>query len=248
MLDRPVSSLRLRRLTRQQFLRRIGAVALVSPAMLALAPACADDDSEPDDAAGPLTADQALERLLAGNARFAAGDPEHPDQSDERRDEVAQGQRPFATVLGCVDSRVPPELVFDQGVGSLFTTRVAGNVLGAEVVGSIEFGWLELGIPLVVVLGHERCGAVTAAVEIIEAGDDAPGSLQAIVDAIAPAIDEAGHGGDDVVDDVVRANARLVAEQLAAPGTILGDAVAAGSVRIVAMHFDLDTGEAEVLG
>src|SRR5438093_4353999 len=130
----------------------------------------------------------ALQRLLDGNARYVANKAERPDQTVERRLALAQAQHPFAAILGCADSRVPAEIVFDQGLGDLFVVRVAGPVLDEAVLGSLEFAVAELGLGLILVLGHERCGAVAATIAALERGADAPGRIADLVAAITPAV------------------------------------------------------------
>src|SRR5436305_9248189 len=131
-----------------------------------------------------LSADQSLSRLLAGNARFVAHKERHPDESSARRRELVSGQHPFAVILGCADSRVAPELLFDEGLGDLFVIRVAGNIADDAVLGSIEYAVEHLGSKLIVVLGHESCGAVSAAV----ASESASGHLSSLVTAIRPSV------------------------------------------------------------
>lgn len=180
-----------------------------------------------------MTGDEALERLLEGNRRFVAGTPEHPRQDAQRRAEQAEGQTPFAVILGCSDSRVPPEVVFDQGVGDLFVVRVAGNTAADQLtLGSIEFGVSVLECPLLLVLGHEKCGAVTAAVDTIVKGQRPGGRLDTLVDPIAPAVE-----GPDVtraVDENVRRQASTLASTFptaAVVGTVYS--LATGGVSIV---------------
>jgi carbonic anhydrase len=134
-----------------------------------------------------LTGDQALQELMNGNKRYVAAELAHPNQTAARRAEVAKGQDPFAIIVGCSDSRVPPEIIFDQGLGDLFVTRVAGNIVDDVVLGSIEYAAEHLGVPLIVVLGHKRCGAVEAAAK----GGDAPVHIRSLVEAIKPAIKKA---------------------------------------------------------
>jgi carbonic anhydrase len=126
-----------------------------------------------DEVMAGVSPDDARTQLMQGNARYVAAKMKHPTQSAERRIEVAKGQHPVAVVLGCADSRVPPELLFDQGLGDLFTVRVAGNIADDAVIGSIEYALEHLGATLVMVLGHERCGAVQAAVDLSESGGTA---------------------------------------------------------------------------
>src|SRR5207247_2291014 len=137
--------------------------------------------------AGP-SADQAMKMLQDGNARFVSGKLEHPNESPERRTEVAKGQHQFAVILACADSRVGPEVIFDAGLGDLFVTRVAGNVVDDAMLGSIEYAVEHLGAPLIVVCGHQRCGAVQATVETVASGAPAPGHLGALIDPIKPAV------------------------------------------------------------
>jgi carbonic anhydrase len=184
-----------------------------------------------------------LARLEAGNARYASGELARAHQTVERRSEVAQGQEPFAVIVGCADSRVPPELVFDQGLGDLFVVRCAGNVLGDAALGSIEYAAEHLGCELVVVLGHERCGAVDAVVK----GGELPGHLAAFVPAILPVVAAARTQGGDVLDNSVRLNAKKIAAELRLCEPILSHLVHEGKLAVVPARYDLDTGEVEWL-
>lgn len=191
----------------------------------------------------PNTKSSVLDRLLAGNRRFVEGKPLHQNASLERRGEVAKGQHPSAIIVGCADSRVPPELVFDQGLGDLFVVRCAGNVLGDAALGSIEYAVEHLNVELVVVLGHERCGAVDAVVK----GGELPGHLNSFTPAIAPVVETAKKKGGDVLDNAVRANAQRIARQLEECEPILSEYQHLGKLRIVPARYDLDTGEVELL-
>ena len=193
--------------------------------------------------AGP-TPDAVLKELQAGNARFVGGKPKHPDASRARRAELAKGQHPKAAVLGCADSRVPPELVFDEGLGDLFVVRVAGNVADPVDVGSIEYAVEHLGVGLVVVLGHHSCGAVKATAD---AGGKAEGNIGAIVSEIAPAVEQAkaSPGKEGLVDDAVHVNARRTAGALVERSPVLKKAVEEKKVKIVAAVYDLKTGQVE---
>jgi carbonic anhydrase len=193
--------------------------------------------------AGMPTAEQAMERLMAGNKRYVASKQTHPHQTRERCVELSAGQYPFAVILGCADSRVPPEVIFDQGLGDLFVIRVAGNVLDDIVVGSVEYAAAHLHTPLIVVLGHARCGAVGATV----AGGELEGHLPSLAEAIQPAVDQVKDLPGDLVDNAVRANARMVAEQLRSSQPVLSELVNAGALKIVAARYDLDTGVVELL-
>ena len=184
----------------------------------------------------------ALDRLLEGNRRFRTGRPRHPHQSPGRRREVAAGQSPFAVVVGCADSRVSPEVVFDQGLGDLFDVRVAGNVLDDLVLGSVEFAVEELDPVVLVVLGHERCGAVTATVDAIESGATPPGHLGAIVDRLRPVVEPILHEPGDPVDNGVVANVRAVVAQATAGSEIVAHAAGTGALTVVGARYDLDSG------
>ncbi|RIQ11280.1 carbonic anhydrase, partial [Jiangella rhizosphaerae] len=140
----------------------------------------------------PTSADDVWAVLAAGNERFASGRPRHPHEDRPYRESLVSGQHPIACVLSCADSRVAPELVFDQGLGDLFTVRSAGEVLDDAVVGSIEYAVEHVAVPLVVVLGHAGCGAVRAAVEVVRGGPAPAGSIAALVRAIEPAVRTVG--------------------------------------------------------
>jgi carbonic anhydrase len=187
-------------------------------------------------------ADGAVARLVGGNWRFRHGAATHPHQSASWRREVADGQRPFAIVLSCADARVPPEIVFDQGLGDLFDVRVAGNVLDDLVLGSIEFAVAQWAPPLLVVLGHERCGAVMASIEAVESGATPPAHLDAIVDRLRPVVEPILHE-PDAVEAAVVGNVEAVAAQLVADSEVVAGAVGSGALRIVGARYGLDSGE-----
>lgn len=187
---------------------------------------------------------EALERLLAGNRRYVTG-KSTLDESEQRRIEVANRQHPFATILSCVDSRVPPELIFDQGLGDLFVIRTAGQVLDRAVLGSLEFGVAVLHIPVIVVLGHERCGAIRAALNFLERHEVAEAEIEYLVEALTPAIERGQQLGGDVWDHAVRAQIELLVDELCR-SPILCTAVQAGKLKIVGAYYDLDTGLVEV--
>ncbi|PWK08369.1 carbonic anhydrase [Tumebacillus permanentifrigoris] len=192
----------------------------------------------------PPSADSSLQTLLEGNKRFVVGNLLHPHQTPAHRTGLAKGQHPIATILSCSDSRVPPEVVFDQGLGDLFVTRVAGNVLSDEVLGSIEYGAEHLEIPLIVVLGHERCGAVTAVVQ----GEHASGSIKSLFKHIQPAVQKAKQSHPpDLVEASVRTNVRMVVHQIETSKPLLAQKIHAGKVHVVGARYDLDTGEIELL-
>ncbi len=191
----------------------------------------------------PLSPDAALKRLMDGNQRFVKQKSKHPDQSKARMKEVAQGQHPFATVLSCADSRVAPEILFDEGIGDLFDIRVAGNIVIPEVLGSIEYAVDLLGTPVLMVLGHERCGAVTAAVQ----GERLPGHIGSFVKAIKPALSRTKGQAGDPVDNAVVANVQYQIEKLKRSSKILSGRSQDGKLKIVGGRYDLDSGEVTLI-
>jgi carbonic anhydrase len=198
----------------------------------------------------PSTPGEALERLTAGNARFAGGKLEAGHRIVGRRAEVAAKQMPWAILLTCADSRVSPEHVFDQSLGDLFVCRVAGNVLDDHVVGSIEYAVEHFCPPLLMVLGHQRCGAVTDTIALVEKRGTAPGSIQSIVEAIAPVVRSTERGSLDAaayVDAVVGANAGAVAKSIEERSAIVSDAVSAGQLGVQPAVYSLDSGRVELL-
>ncbi|MGW1675243.1 carbonic anhydrase [Streptomyces sp. NPDC002324] len=193
----------------------------------------------------PSTADEALKELSKGNRRWRTLHEKHPDEGSTVRKALTSGQQPFALVLGCIDSRVPPELVFDQGLGDLMTVRSAGEVLDQSVLGSVKYGVLELSIPLVVVLGHQSCGAVKAAVAVDESGEELPSGIQYIADEIAPAIDHSVTG-DARVAATIDANVRLVRSKVVADPDVAAR-LKAGKVTVVGARYDLTTQRVHLL-
>ena len=185
-----------------------------------------------------VSLDAALAKLMAGNARYSSGNVSHPRQAAGRRAEVAKGQKPFAIVVGCSDSRTPPELVFDQGLGDVFVTRLAGSIVDDAALGSIEYAIEHFNSSVIVVLGHERCGAVDAAMK----GGKAPGKIGAVVKPIIPAVNAVKKSSTPTLDAAIYENARRTAAGLAGRSEILEGRVKAGTLKIVAARYDLDTG------
>ncbi len=190
-----------------------------------------------------ITPDAALQKLMDGNRRYIDQKRTFPDQSRSRILEVAKGQNPFATILGCSDSRVAPEILFDQGLGDLFDIRVAGNFIDNVVLGNMEYAVVELGVPLLVVLGHERCGAVKAALD----GKPVPGHIGSLVRAIKPAVSATKGQPGDAWDNAVRANVKMSVKNLKARSPILAKAIKAGTLKVVGGRYDLDTGTVEII-
>ena len=192
---------------------------------------------------------EALERLRDGNLRFATDGPtRRKTMSRQRRKELAQGQQPFAIVLGCSDSRVPAEMVFDQGLGDLFVIRVAGNIVAPSQVGSVEFAAERFGTRLVVVLGHSQCGAVMATLEELRQPMNHPGrNLQSIVGRIVPSVEgllaeEPGRDTAAVMAQAVRANIRASANQLRHGSELLERLIAKDGLLVVGAEYSLETG------
>ena len=231
---RPPASQMTRRLMNSTLVRSLAGAALGVAFCLAGLAA---------ETAAPVAPDVALTRLIDGNKRFVAGAATHPDQSVDVRTQLAQGQHPFAIVLACADSRLSPEIIFDQGLGDLFVIRNAGNLLDDHVLGSIEYAVEHLHTTLIVVLGHTKCGAVTAAV----AGGEVPGHLPSIVESLAGAVTMAKKKPGDPVDNAVRINAKLSAAALDQMEPIIGEAVKAGRVKVVAARYDVTTGQVDLL-
>jgi carbonic anhydrase len=188
-----------------------------------------------------VTSDAAIQRLKNGNQRFVEGRATHERQQAARRATIAKGQSPFAIIVCCSDSRVPPEIVFDQGLGDVFVVRTAGNVVDDVGLGSIEYAVEHLGTRLIVVLGHDHCGAVSAAVS----GGEAPGHVQAVVNAIRPAVERTRAQPGDAVANAVRANVVATVEKLRTAAPILPDRIKAGKLAVVGARYDLDDGHVE---
>jgi carbonic anhydrase len=191
----------------------------------------------------PPSAADVLAELKAGNEHHATKHYQHPHQTAARQRELATTQHPHATILSCADSRVAPEIVFDQGLGDLFDVRVAGNVAGDTEIASIEYAADHLGVPVVVVLGHQRCGAVTAAAE----PGEAPGHLPVLIAAIRPAVEQARGMPGDTIDNAVRINVENVVRQLTGSQPVLAGMTAAGRLQVVGAVYSLDTGRIEWL-
>lgn len=194
-------------------------------------------------------ADQALKELQKGNARFAKGKMLQLRRDQARRDETAKGQHPFVTVLTCSDSRLPPEIVFDQGLGDVFTMRVAGNVADVDEIGTIEYGVGHLQTPLCVVLGHTACGAVTAVVK----GAEVHGNIPALVDNIVPAVESARHqhpelSGDQLIPAVIEANVFQSIADLFTHSEEVRQLVQEGKLRVLGAVYDIQTGKVRWLG
>lgn len=211
----------------------------MKPAIFALAlaltawsfPAKSDEHSAPS----PATA---LKTLHAGNQRYVSHKLVHPHQTRLLRHRLVSGQHPVAAVLSCADSRVPPELVFDQGLGDLFTVRVAGNVVDDAILGSLEYAVEHLHVPIIIVLGHSGCGAVQATID----GGEPNTHIESLVKAIRPAVEQASHESGVLIDNAVRDNVQLAVKQLQQSNPILALMVNQGRLKILGAVYNLDTG------
>lgn len=190
-----------------------------------------------------VSAQQALNLLKEGNKRFIEGKSIRPHQSMERIKELATGQKPYAIIVGCSDSRVPSEIIFDQGLGDLFIVRTAGQVSSFASWGSIEFANAVLGAKLIVVVGHTKCGAVAAACKV----PDVPGQIVTLINAIKPAAQLAKNHDGDLVENAVKINVALQVQQLQNLEPVLTKAVQSGETMIVGAVYDLATGKVEFL-
>ncbi|HEY9875376.1 MAG TPA: carbonic anhydrase [Candidatus Obscuribacterales bacterium] len=191
-------------------------------------PAVAKDD---------MTPDEAVQLLMEGNQRFASGKRRNINQDLLRLRTVAKTQKPFAAILGCADSRVPSEIIFDRGFGDLFICRVAGNVATNEETGSLEFGTLVLGAKVIMVMGHKRCGAVDATIK----GASVPGQIGSLLEAIKPALKRAGDQEGDRLEATTKANVLVQVENLKA-SPVISQLIEEGKLKVVGGFYDLDTG------
>ena len=242
--ERLVNNLNAKPSSRREFIRlsglAVGASALALSGTVSAA-------GLPAEARDP---DSVLARLLEGNKRFASGQLVHPGRQPADFAALAAGQSPVAIIVGCADSRVAPELVFDQGVGDLFVVRVAGNIVsgaGPTVKGSIEFAVAELGARLIMVLGHEACGAVKAAVAHIDANDTLPGAIRDLVEFIRPAAAAVRGKPGDKLENAIKANVAMGVERLKGLDPILAVLVKKGDLKVVGAVYKLRTGVVELL-
>ncbi|HLP87039.1 MAG TPA: carbonic anhydrase [Nostocaceae cyanobacterium] len=206
-------------------------------------PAIAQKPVDPSAKPKPVNPEEALKRLVEGNGRFVEGKRLSPNQSKLRLQQTADGQYPFASILGCADSRVPAEIVFDQGIGDLFDVRVAGNVASQTAIGSLEFASAVLGSQLILVLGHAKCGAVQAAIK----GDPLPGRMGVFVEEIKPAVETVRRRNGNLENNSIAANVQYQVQRLAESSTILRNLKNEGKLKIVGGVYDLATGKVNLL-
>ncbi|MFF0205187.1 carbonic anhydrase [Streptomyces sp. NPDC005017] len=194
-----------------------------------------------------VTPHEAFEMLLAGNKRFVAGSPEHPNQDAARRAETAPGQNPFAVMFGCSDSRLAAEIIFDRGLGDLFVVRTAGHVAGSEVLGSIEYAVKVLGSPLVVVLGHDACGAVAATRAAVQDGTTAGGYVRDVIERVTPSVLASRAAGHTEDADFITEHIKHTVDLLLDRSRLLAEATEAGRVALVGLSYRLADGTAHVV-
>lgn len=227
--------------SRRAFISAACGTAAVAAAALSGRPAHASPAKHTE-----LSADQALALLKEGNERFVSAPAECFDEMAQRRQAIAAGQTPFAVIVACSDSRVPPELLFARGLGELFVIRNAGNTVDTVALGSIQYAVEHLGVPLIVVIGHRRCGAVQAAVAVVEENAVFPGAIGQVVEPIVPAVLQAKGASGELLENAVRENVRRTVLRLrGASEPILREPLESGKLRVVGARYDLDDGRVD---
>lgn len=238
-----------RSIARRTFLRQAGVTGLVVAGTsivggwAGVAGAGVRTAPAPNDA--PADPNAALARLMRGNRRFVRNKAKHPVDSDERRRASVGTQTPFAAILACADSRVPPEIIFDQGLGDLFVVRVAGNLPGPDEIASLAYAAEHVGVDLILVVGHEGCGAVKTTIEVVEGKLD-PGEYAPLTDAITPAVDAAqrsGASGADLLPASIKENVRLVTAQIPNLSPAITTAIQDRKIAVIGSVYDLQTGK-----
>lgn len=240
-------------MARRRFLRLAGSAGLVATGAAALGPwtglATAETRGAPPGDGAPADPDAALARLIRGNRRFVRGKLKHPVDADERRRATVGTHEPFAAVLACADARVPPETIFDQGLGDLFVVRVAGNVPGPDEIASLAYAAEQLGVDLIFVLGHESCGAVKTTIEVVEGRLD-PGEYAILTDAITPAVRAAqasGGSGKKLLAASVEENVRLVTAQVPERSAAIKAEISRREIAVVGGVYHLTSGKVTLL-
>jgi carbonic anhydrase len=233
--------------SRRSFLLSTGAALIASTLAERAAFAALADGPAP---AQRINADQAIKLLAEGNKRFVAGQITHPGRAPADFQPLAQGQYPIAAIVSCADSRVAPEILFDQGIGDLFIIRIAGNYIsgaGAAVKGSVEYAVAELNVPLIAVLGHTQCGAVKAAIQHLHDHDTLPGAINDLVNSIRPAVVETEGKPGDPLENAIEANVRRGVATLKTLAPVVGPAVKSGKIKVIGGVYDLATGAVKML-
>ncbi|MCC3291987.1 MULTISPECIES: carbonic anhydrase [unclassified Arthrobacter] len=194
-----------------------------------------------------ITPAQAWQKLREGNERFVAGTASHPNQDAPRRSSLVEGQNPFAVIFGCSDSRLAAEIIFDLGLGDAFVVRTAGQVIDDAVLGSLEYSVGTLGVPLIVVLGHDNCGAVTAAKATVDTGEMPTGYVRTLVERITPSVLAAQRKNLHEVNDMVVEHTKQTAERLVESSRLISAAVEEGQVAVIGLSYRLAEGNAELV-
>lgn len=232
-----------RAIGRRAFLGLAGAAAVAATTAFVASPVEAAGGPKTD-----LTAEQALAKLKAGNERYVSDAQVCAADLGGQRAHVTGGQAPWASIVSCADSRVPPELLFGGlGLGELFVSRNAGNLVDTGVLGTLEYGAAVLGVPLIVVLGHQRCGAVSAACDVVTRNATFPGSIGPMIEPIVPAALAVKDAGGDFVTAAVKENARRTAARIVEHSALIADLVKSGKVAIVSAYYELDSGRVTIL-
>jgi len=235
--------------SRRKFLK-ISGVGAIAATSFNLGGVLSATETQAAESTRPQNADEALKALMEGNKRFVDSTKKGPGRSTKRRKEVAAGQNPFVAILACADSRVAPEILFDQGIGDLFVVRVAGNIVNPTnygIQGSLEFGVLALGAPLIMVLGHSECGAVAGAIEALQNGTQFPGSINNIVQTIEPAVEKAKGEKGDLLHNSIISNVQMGVDKLNNSDPVISGLVKKGKVKVVGANYDLKTGEVKLV-
>lgn len=195
----------------------------------------------------PRTPSEAWRALQEGNARFISGDKLHPHQDAQRRESLAESQKPFAVIFGCSDSRLAAEIIFDLGLGDAFVIRTAGQVIDNAVLGSLEFAIDVLGTPLIMVLGHDSCGAVTATKNSVESGELPTGFQRDLVERITPSVLQAQRSGNADLQDMVVEHTKQTAARMLDQSTVISGAVSRGEAAVIGVFYHLADGKAELV-
>ncbi|GAB96086.1 carbonic anhydrase [Kineosphaera limosa] len=203
--------------------------------------------SSSSSAAAPQTPREAFDLLLAGNRRFAANSQHYPNQGSWRRSALTQGQEPFAVIFSCADSRVPPELIFDRGLGDLFTVRTAGHSTDPGVVGTIEYGVAACPTKVLAVVGHSSCGSIAAAIEARQSNDLPNGFIGELVQRVLPSVEAANRSGRTELHEVVAENVRRTVRELVEVSDVIGGKIDAGELAIVGFVYSLSSGETDIV-
>jgi len=235
--------------SRRNFLK-VSGVGAIAATSLNLGGILSATEAQAAESSRPQNADEALQALMEGNKRFMNSLKKGPGRSATRRKELAAGQNPFVSILACADSRVAPEIIFDQGLGDLFVVSVAGNIVNFTnygIQGSLEYGALVLGTPLIMVLGHSECGAVAAAIESLQKDTQFPGSINDIAQTIEPAVEKAKAEKGNLLLNSIISNVQMGVNKLNNSDPVISDLVKKGKVKVVGANYDLKTGEVKLI-